>query len=216
MKSAARRAESAPSGKREIILAAALDRFSHYGFRRTSMEDIAQEAGISRAAVYLHFRNKEEIFRALALTMHEKAIADAEQAAAGPGSAADRLGEALRAKLGAFVEIVTATAHARELLDENSRLCGDISGESRERLLKLLRGVIESAAKKGELSPERAGLTAASAAELLLDSARGIEMSGSEAMTPAAYQRRLTQLVRVLVLGMGGPAAPATAARRKR
>jgi len=42
MKSAARTA-TLPSGrKRDLILAAALERFSHYGFRRTSMEDIAQ------------------------------------------------------------------------------------------------------------------------------------------------------------------------------
>lgn len=205
MRNTARRLETAPApAKRDVILRAALERFAHYGFRRTSMEDIAQEAGISRAAVYIHFRNKEEVFRALARDVHEKAVAEAERTAAKPAPLAEQLGSALSAKLGAFFEIVHRTAHARELLDENSRLCGDISAEFRDRHLKLLRGLIEAAAKRGDLDLARAGLSAAAAATLLLDSAKGIEGSGSADMSPAAYQRRLGQLVRVVVLGLGG------------
>src|SRR5581483_4919217 len=61
----------------DAILAAAFARFTHYGFRRTSMEDIADEAGVSRAALYLHFRNKEELFRSLSQALHEEALAGA-------------------------------------------------------------------------------------------------------------------------------------------
>lgn len=204
MRNTARRAEAAPAGKREAILRAALERFAHYGFRRTSMEDIAQEAGISRAAVYIHFRNKEEVFRALARELHEKAVAEAERLAEKPGALTERLEAALAAKLGSFFEIVHRTAHARELLDENSRLCGDISAEFRARHLKLLRLLIEAAARRREIALARSGLSPAAAAALLLDCAKGIESGGSGEMTPAAYQRRLGQLVRVVVLGLGG------------
>src|SRR5436190_2097725 len=119
MKSAARTASRPTGGKRELILTAALERFSHYGFRRTSMEDIAQQAGISRAAVYRHFGNKEDVFRALAEAMHEKAMAEVEQAGRGTGSVGTRLAGALGAKLAAFFDLVSSTAHARELIDEN-------------------------------------------------------------------------------------------------
>jgi AcrR family transcriptional regulator len=216
MRNAARRVESTASGKRELILRAALERFSHYGFRRTAMEDIAQQAGISRAAIYLHFRNKEEVFRALAREMHEKAIGAAEDAAGAPGAVAARIEQALAAKLGAFFEIVHATAHARELLDENSRLCGDISAEFRDRHLKLLRGLIDAGSRRGELALGPAGLSPSAAAEMLLDCAKGIESSGSGAMTPAAYQRRLSQMVRVVVLGLGAATVPARSPRQKR
>ena len=46
--------------KREAIFTAAFTQFSRYGFRRTSMEDIAKEMGISRASLYSYFKNKEE------------------------------------------------------------------------------------------------------------------------------------------------------------
>ena len=39
---------------------------------------------------------------------------------------------------------------------------------------------------------------------MLLDAAKGVESGGGGALTPAAYHRRLGQLVAVLVLGLGG------------
>ena len=41
-----------PDPKREPILASAFTQFSRYGYRRTSMEDIAKETGISRPSLH--------------------------------------------------------------------------------------------------------------------------------------------------------------------
>jgi AcrR family transcriptional regulator len=46
------------------VLAAALGVFGRYGFRKTSMEDVARAAGISRQGLYLHFASKAALFRA--------------------------------------------------------------------------------------------------------------------------------------------------------
>ncbi|SFD75489.1 DNA-binding transcriptional regulator, AcrR family [Paenibacillus catalpae] len=46
------------------IVATALEVFFKYGYKRVSMNDIAEAAGISRAGLYLYFKNKEEIFNA--------------------------------------------------------------------------------------------------------------------------------------------------------
>src|SRR5271154_940589 len=45
------------------LLDAAVLTFQRYGFRKTSMEDVAQAAGVSRQGLYLLFSNKEELFR---------------------------------------------------------------------------------------------------------------------------------------------------------
>jgi AcrR family transcriptional regulator len=47
------------------ILDAALKLFSHHGYGATSVNDIADEAGVSKGNVYHHFPDKEAIFRAL-------------------------------------------------------------------------------------------------------------------------------------------------------
>ncbi|MGI9354816.1 MAG: TetR/AcrR family transcriptional regulator [Rhizobiaceae bacterium] len=54
----------APS-RRDTILRAAYEVFAQYGFRRTSMDDIAKAAGVSRPTLYMSFANKREIFRGI-------------------------------------------------------------------------------------------------------------------------------------------------------
>ena len=46
------------------VLEAAKTVFLRYGFRRVTMQDIAEAAGISRPALYLIYPNKEEVFKA--------------------------------------------------------------------------------------------------------------------------------------------------------
>jgi len=49
--------------KKEKVLAAALDVFLRYGYRRVTMGVLAEAAGISRPALYLVFDSKEAIFK---------------------------------------------------------------------------------------------------------------------------------------------------------
>lgn len=50
----------------ERILEAAEECFARYGFQKTSMEDIAREAGLSRRSVYRHFPDKSALFSQVA------------------------------------------------------------------------------------------------------------------------------------------------------
>jgi TetR/AcrR family transcriptional regulator, repressor for uid operon len=50
---------------REKIIKAAIDAFSKYGFDRTRMDDVAKTADLSKGTIYLHFKNKEELFYAI-------------------------------------------------------------------------------------------------------------------------------------------------------
>lgn len=49
--------------RRESILAAAARAFARGGFAATSMEEIADEAGITKLIVYRHFDSKEDLYR---------------------------------------------------------------------------------------------------------------------------------------------------------
>src|ERR1700712_5720853 len=48
--------------KRRHILGRALEIFFKYGFKRVSMNEIAEAAGISRPGLYLYFQSKEQVF----------------------------------------------------------------------------------------------------------------------------------------------------------
>ncbi|MDT0263634.1 TetR/AcrR family transcriptional regulator [Jatrophihabitans lederbergiae] len=50
--------------RRDVVLTAALETFVRYGYRKTSMEDIAGAARISRPGLYFLFKSKRELFAA--------------------------------------------------------------------------------------------------------------------------------------------------------
>src|ERR1700678_3238330 len=57
-------AETEPADTRQrALLDAAVGVFARYGFRKTSMDEVARAAGVSRQGLYLQFANKEELFR---------------------------------------------------------------------------------------------------------------------------------------------------------
>src|SRR5215472_2247594 len=47
------------------ILSAALASFAERGFAATRLEDVAARAGVTKGTLYLYFRNKEELFKAV-------------------------------------------------------------------------------------------------------------------------------------------------------
>jgi AcrR family transcriptional regulator len=57
------KAAASPSDRRTSILDAASATFIRYGYRKTSMDDVAREAEISRQALYAYFTDKETLFR---------------------------------------------------------------------------------------------------------------------------------------------------------
>lgn len=201
---------------REAILAAGLRCFSRDGFRRTALDRVAREAGISRAALYLHFANKEDLFRALVGALHARTLAEATEAARRPGGIATRLTAVLVAKSGRFFDLLRASEHAEEFLDENHRLCGALSAETAAKHTRLLVRLLSEADRAGEIALAGAGLTAVHAAELLLDTAEGIKTRGRTTLSSRAYAERLQQAVEVVVAGLaqrGGQATSATARR---
>lgn len=60
----------APS-TRDRILDAALDLFTEKGFDGTSLREIAEQLGVTKAALYYHFASKDDILMALHMRLHE-------------------------------------------------------------------------------------------------------------------------------------------------
>jgi AcrR family transcriptional regulator len=54
-----------PKARPDEVLDAALEIFARNGFAATRMDDIAKAAGLSKAAIYLYFASKEDVFKAL-------------------------------------------------------------------------------------------------------------------------------------------------------
>jgi AcrR family transcriptional regulator len=64
-------AESDGASTRERILDIALELFSSQGYDKTSLREIADRLGFTKAAIYYHFASKADILMALHLRLHE-------------------------------------------------------------------------------------------------------------------------------------------------
>ena len=61
----------AKSDTRQRILDVALDLFTEQGYDGTSLREIAEQLGVTKAAIYYHFESKEDILMALHMRLHD-------------------------------------------------------------------------------------------------------------------------------------------------
>ena len=114
--------------RQDAILDAAFHAFATYGFRRTTMDDIAHAAGLSRSALYVHFRNKEDLFRQLTRRYFADVLREFGLILERPSDdIAATLAAAFRAKDGKFMDVVLGTPHGAELMDAGFSIAGDIA-----------------------------------------------------------------------------------------
>ncbi len=124
-----------------------------YGFKRISMADIAQEAGISRPGIYQIFRNKDDVFFSCMDMLVDEAFATAYAAIDGVAGQKARASAFLLAYMGYFHDLLVAGPHGQELLDVNNRLGAEKSQAAQARFVAELNGVmgLDASAEEGQV-----------------------------------------------------------------
>lgn len=134
---------------RAEIVAAAERQFAERGFEATRLDDIADEVGIRRAAIFYHFGDKQELYAAVL----DAVFGDWTAALPSGGSAAERLEASL---LGWIDYVAERPSVARLILREaaNSKP-GVVSTFVRAGTAptEWFRAVIEEGMASGELNP---------------------------------------------------------------
>lgn len=164
------------------ILDAALPVFIRYGFRKTSMADIAQAAGISRASLYLAFSNKEELFRAGSARAHARAMDEVSLALSAKGDVVARIEAAITTFQRSLIAPFGGSTEAAELFSANMALAEDITLETRARLLEQLGSHLSKAEQSGEIDLSGVGAEPKDLADMIVAAMDGIKhMQGAGA-----------------------------------
>jgi len=71
--------EGQESETRSLLLACAGRVFARLGYARTTIADVTEEAGVSRATFYVYFASKADVFRTVALGVRDRFLAVHEQ-----------------------------------------------------------------------------------------------------------------------------------------
>lgn len=131
------------------FLDSALELFARHGFHRTSMADVATAAGASRAALYLHFKDKTALFDSLAESLVSRALTQAEAAWTDGAGLSDNLAAMILAKDLPLFRLLHASPHGAELLAIDARLTGAHAARLDEGFVALLTARAKDAARDG-------------------------------------------------------------------
>ncbi len=179
----------ADDGRRELVLAAALDTFARYGYRKTSMEDVAHAAAISRPGLYLLFGSKRELFTAAVTQALDRSLAAVTEVLADTTRPVrERLLDAFDHWTGRYIGAMSREVNS--MAEEYPDLLGPVIAEYPPRFAALL-----DAALAESLNTAKAPRSAA-VAQTLISTSIGIK---HEVTTREAFLERLAIAIDLIV-----------------
>ncbi|MGI5531654.1 TetR/AcrR family transcriptional regulator [Streptomyces syringium] len=170
-------ADVTPDAARRLVTAA-VQAFAERGYHATTTRDIAGRAGMSPAALYIHYKTKEELLYQISGVGHRLALDILRRAREGGGSPAERLAEAVRSFVRWHAEHHTTARVVQYEL-------GALGEEHHEEIVELrrasdaaVRAVIEDGVATGDFDvPDVRGTTLA-VLSLCIDVARWFNADG--------------------------------------
>ena len=188
--------------RQERVPSVALEVFGRYGFRKTSMDEVARAADISRQGLYLYFTSKEAVFRAAVRQELDTALGEACRCLDEEGAALDRrVVAALDAWLGRYVGSMLAS-DISGLLQNPAVQIGDMVDAAVAAFdARLARAV---AAATAEAARRRLGVTPEEIAAALHTVGQGAKyLSSARGESRAEFVARVTPAVRLVLAGLG-------------
>ena len=109
--------KSIPSiDKRALILQEAWGLIRHYGYAKTTIDDIARAAGVGKGTVYLYFRSKTDIMMGLVDLTNDRMMVDLERIARGEGTPRDRLRGCMMHRIMTLYDLVQRYPHGEDVI----------------------------------------------------------------------------------------------------
>ncbi|MET8571418.1 TetR/AcrR family transcriptional regulator [Streptomyces sp. NPDC004783] len=197
--------EVTPDAARRLLVAA-VEAFAERGYHATTTRDIAGRAGMSPAALYIHYKTKEELLHRISRIGHDRALGILRTAAEGEGSAAERLADAVSSFVRWHAGRRTTARVVQYELDA-------LGPEARAEIVALrrqvdaeVRGIIEDGVASGEFDVEDVQGTTLAVLSLCIDVARWFNVNGPR--TPdevgALYADLVLRMVRAKEPGAAG------------
>ncbi|MFF0485615.1 TetR/AcrR family transcriptional regulator [Streptomyces sp. NPDC004779] len=169
--------EVAPEAARRLLVAA-VEAFAERGYHATTTRDIAGRAGMSPAALYIHYKTKEELLHRISRIGHDRALEILRAAELRDGAASDRLADAVRSFVRWHAERHTTARVVQYELDA-------LGPEHRAEIVELrreteatVRRIIEQGVAAGEFDVADPAGTTVAVLSLCIDVARWFNVQG--------------------------------------
>lgn len=197
-----------PEASRQQLVTIAIDCFARHGFQGSSIDRIAKAAGVTKGALYYHFRDKEDLL----LEAVQNRIGEFERHVVEAVAASEDAQERLKRVVDACFFTATASNHRRfiitlmvEALDTNPRLSDKFRMVLR-RMRGFLADVVTAGQRRGTL---RTDVAAADAAALIAGTIMGAEIQHYQDPNEVDLRRVLDAHLQQLADWLARPAGTA-------
>lgn len=210
------RAQTRPQDR---ILDAAIRVFRRHGFRRSSIEQAAEAAGLTRQALYHHFSSKEALFRAVLERLYENALAveigAAEAAEQAGGSLGDIIVAAVSARLRELLSSLDGSPHIEELFSEHLLQARDLYQTYAARYAKQIAATIARVCRKQKLALNK-GMSTRELARCIEMAVHGTKSAHPSMLRAEAFLKDLETMLRMLIAGAVASSRKPVAAKKSR
>jgi AcrR family transcriptional regulator len=190
------------SAKPNTIVLAGLKLFTHYGYRKTSIDDIANAAQVAKRTVYLHFENKAALFVAILEYLGDQVRRRCVAVESAGGTAVDQLTGLLDAYYGMAFELFSKSEHMPELQETFSTLARSRIGNLNTEYKHRLAGFLRSLRKAGEIGEPPRRLTVDQIVRILVRTAEAVKHDPEVQGNRRTLQRRLRELAILAIAAM--------------
>ena len=125
------------------ILKAAERVFQKWGSNKTTMEDIAREAGKGKSTLYYYYQSKEEIFDAVVIVEFEKILQKAKELAQETETAKERLITYIVESINEMKNRISAYTIIREEIKQNKNFIGKLRDTFKGREEKYIQEILK-------------------------------------------------------------------------
>lgn len=189
------RATSMTQTKEEKVLIAARDIFTRYGFKRTTMSDIADAAHISRPALYLIFPSKEEIFQVLIARIFQESLHEVHEELRTHYEVADKLVGAFEVWCVRPFEMIQSSPDAKDMLESGFTFAAETTvkayADFETMISDVLRPIVSSQVEEH--------LSAEQLAHILTTATQGFKES---ALSVVQLRQMIKGLITVVLAGL--------------
>jgi AcrR family transcriptional regulator len=139
--------------RRDELCEKALKAFARYGYKKTTLDDIAKEANVSKGTIYNYFKNKEDVYTQTVTLAGSKWINWLKDSINDKSSAIDKFSTMLKNALlylsrnPDFQQVLQDNPQALPIVSHSPFLEQEISGK------KILRSVLEQGVQEGVFRP---------------------------------------------------------------
>lgn len=185
------------SDRENQIISAALKLFFRYGMGRTTMNDIAREAGMSRQTVYAAFANKEDLLRAATRYLADQTVTDLTSGFADAQNVRQKLDVIFESIAAKHFALVCNSPEADDVISGFNSACKVELSESAQRYQTLIANELQPYAA----NIAQAGMTIEHLAEYIWRMTKALKYEAED----ERHLRALWQIQRTLLLQLLAP-----------